>query len=192
MNISWMDAGARALLARLSASLRRPLFAALGARLEYSLRRHFLSRNAQGNAKGWPTKNFWTREGANKTALTEITDNSATVSVASPAIAHKITGGTITPKRGRALAIPATARAYAAGSPREGRWAHGELFLVKPKGGHAFLATRNGDAIEAQYWLVGSVTQAPDPQALPDSAVTAAELRAEAIAHIDRTLERSA
>jgi hypothetical protein len=186
------SAQALTLIARLSTGLRRGLYAALGGRLESVVRRHFIARNGEGNAKGWPSRQFWVKEGANKTALSEVTDHSATVSIASPAIAHKLEGGTISAKRKKYLAIPATPRAYALGSPGEGRWGAGELFLVRPKGKNPFLATKQGAGIEPQYWLVKSVTQAADPRTLPAEATLAAELRDEAEAFVNSKLEGAA
>jgi len=127
-----------------------------------------------------------------KTALIEVTPTTAVVGISSPAIAFKITGGTIRPKRGRMLAIPATATAYAKGSPKAGRWAEGELFMVKPAGKPPFLATQNGDDIEAQYWLVPSVTQAPDPNALPSEQALEQALREETIDYLTRLTQEIA
>ena len=47
--------------------------------------------------------------------------------IASPEFAHKVRGGTITPKRGKFLALPLRAEAYAAGSPREWDAANGRV-----------------------------------------------------------------
>lgn len=158
---------AQQIFKKLPSTFGRRLFAEVGGHLEYMVRRHFLQRNAKGNKKGWPSKDFWSREGAKNTALQEVTPRRAVVTIASAAIGHKIKGGTVRPKRGRMLAIPATAKAYVFGSPREGAWASGELFLVKPKSGTPFLATGKGDDIEPQYWLVPKVTHKPDPDTLP-------------------------
>lgn len=105
------------------------------ARLQRS---HFQTRNSEGNAKGWPSSNFFTREGVRRTSVdrASITPTSAEVVVASRQMAFRARGGTVTPKRGRYLALPATAEAYRAGSPRE-RGA-GELVFAlarHPEGG---------------------------------------------------------
>lgn len=189
IRIRILNAKARRVLAKLPEAWGRKLYASLGGRLEYLVRRHFIQRNQEPNAKGWRKSNFWSREGARNTALENVTSSSATVSIASAAIAHKVRGGVIRPKRGRALAIPVTQRAYIAGSPREGGWAAGELFLVKPKSGNPFLATRSGDAIEPQYWLVPSVTQRADKRALPPRRDVNDALQKDAQEFIDRTVK---
>ena len=146
----------------------RALVAAAAGSVANSLRRHFRSRNAMPNAMGWPKKNFWNREGAEKVAIQDVAADSATVVVASAAIAHKVTGGTIRPGAGRKmLAIPLSAEAYRAGGPALG--VIPGLFLVVRKGamGRAFLAVKDGDEIKVHYLLKASVTQAADPMALP-------------------------
>jgi hypothetical protein len=117
------------------------------------------------------------------TALTEVTEHQATVSIASPAFAQKLYGGTITPKRGKFLAIPATQEAYAAGSPREG----GIPGLFRPKG-RRFLMNPEG---RVEYWLVPSVTQAKDPRALPDMDAVGDRLAGEAEAWVAREVRKA-
>ena len=137
----------------------RPLMAGLGKELEIGLRAHFRERDAEPNAQGWPKKHFWRNEVATQTALSSVDDRTAVVSIASPAFAHKVFGGTITPKRAKRLSIPLTAAAYAAGSA--------SLFPEK-------LHRRGGALVDAagvaQYALAASVTHAPDPRAWPEQA----------------------
>lgn len=166
----------------------RPLMADLGKTLEVDLRAHFAARNREGNRRGWPTRNFWSREGRDKTALIRVGDKVAVVGIASPAVAHKVKGGTIRPQRGRALAIPVREEAYEEGSPKN--WtgkAFGGEKLFRPRG-KRYLAVRDGKAIRVQYILVGSVTQDPDPRALPDPAVVERHLIKRAEAWRDQVL----
>lgn len=137
----------------------RPLMAGLGKQLEVELRSHFRQRDAQGNARGWPRRHFWKNEVSRNTALTEVTDKRAVVTIASPAFAHKVFGGTVTPKRGRALTIPLTAEAYKAGSA--------SLFPHRLHRRGRALFDKQG---AAQYALAASVTHAPDPRAWPEKA----------------------
>lgn len=144
---------------------RRPLHAALAGDVAKMLREHFGKRESQGNKRGWPRKHFWAREGRQNTSVTSISAAGAEVTVASAAIAFKLKGGVIRAKRSRMLAIPLTARAYKAGSPREGGFK--DLFFVKA-GGRALLAIPGPrKTIKPQYLLTPSVTQRPDPDAVP-------------------------
>ena len=175
---------AAAALGRVGGALAnaRPLLAACGKRLEKSLRTHFLARDREGNKRGWPSRHFWNRTVRANTALATVTAEQATVAIAAPEFAQKLFGGTIRPKRGKALAIPLTAQAYAAGSPREG----GIQGLFRPRG-RRFLAVRDaGGALRVQYLLVSQVTQAADPRALPPEQQMDDEIRAEADAWVAR------
>jgi len=156
----------------------RPLLAAGGRQLVSDLQDHFAERNDQPNKKGWPKKNFWAGiRGA--TALAEVSDNSATVSISDPAINQKVYGGTITPKRGKMLAIPLIADAYVAGSPRT--LPINFLRLMVARSGGVYLVENDstrapkgrnkpGMSFAGRFWyhLVPSVTQDPDPNALPN------------------------
>jgi hypothetical protein len=187
----------------------RPLLVVLQRRAVNAVKEHFLVRNREPNSMGWPKRNFWSREGRDNTGAGAVTADSAEVVVASAAIAHKLSGGTITPKRGKFLAIPLTAEAYKAGSPREGNMPG--LFLVRRKGetGRAFLAVadrlgekpprgakgmapRDRGGIRPQYLLVRSVTQAPDPRTLPPPEAMGRALQAEAKLFISRRIARPA
>jgi len=147
---------------------RRPLHADLAGGVARMLREHFVARGREGNKRGWPSRKFWVREGRQNTSVTAISATGAEVTVASAAIAHKVAGGTIRAKRGRSLAIPLTAQAYAAGSPREGGIK--DLFFVKA-GGRALLAVAvqrgKKSFIKPHYLLTPSVTQRADPRAVP-------------------------
>lgn len=165
------------------------LLAALGKRLETDLRKHFLDRNSEPNQRNWPKKNFWSRI-ASATALESVSGNEAVVAISDPAINQKVHGGTITPKRGKYLAIPARGEAYAAGSPRRfdflqvifGRGRRPVALAERPRtdirwGGRNKKGqrrvteghTRPGGLV--WYWLTKSVTQGPDRRALPEPGV---------------------
>lgn len=169
----------RRIAARLRAS--RPLMAALGKQLEVDLRAHFRSRDAEPHPRGWPKRHFWRKEVAMHTALAEVTDARAVVVIASPAFAHKVTGGTVTAKRGKALTIPLTPEAYRAGSA--------SLFpakLFRPKGTRVLLDEQG----KAQYALAAAVTHAADPRAWPERAALERSLLARARALLARVLKR--
>lgn len=98
----------------------RGLVSAATAGVSRVVKDHFTNRDREPNKMGWPNSGIFAREGARKTSVdpAAITDVQGEVVVASPIMAFKERGGTITPKRGRYLAIPATAEAYRGGSPR--------------------------------------------------------------------------
>jgi len=173
------------------AALERPATALkVGAQAAANvLRAHFALRESEPNAQNWPKSHFWSRiRGA--TAVASVSDTEALVAVSSPAFSHKVTGGTIVPKRGKYLAIPAMAAAYAAGSPREGAAPENLAFAFSrhPQGGWrpSLVVQENvmkevgkprkdgtrrrrlvHQAGAIWYWLIKSATQAPDPRALP-------------------------
>lgn len=144
----------------------RPLHAKLGGELAKMLRKHFSARQREPNKRGWPKRKFWTREGRQNTSVTAVSDTGAEVTIASAAIAFKTHGGVIKAKRGRMLAIPLTARAYAAGSPREGG-IKGLFFTKTKKSAVLAIALGKNKKIEPQYALKASVRQNTDPNAVP-------------------------
>ena len=153
----------------------RPIAAALGKCLEVELIRTFRQfQTERPNAMGWPSANFWVRKVAQKTALTEVHDKFAVVTVASPEFIHRLEGGTIYPTAPRTtLAIPANAEAYKMGGPKASGadlqfllLAQGNLVgaLLKKTG-----QTKKGDLTGGQimYWLVRSVNQKAHPDEDP-------------------------
>lgn len=153
-----------------------------GKTVERELRAHFIRRNAQPNKRGWPSRGLW-RDIANQTATGAVSGAGLAaevrIAVSHPAINLKVYGGRVTPKRGKFLALPATAAAYAAGSPREG--ATPELrpatafnaAIGKPM--RALVDARSprpkkgalADTGAVWYWLARQTTHAPDKDALP-------------------------
>lgn len=163
----------------------RPLMQRIGKTLARAIRAHFTARDAQPNAKGWPKRHFWATEGTRNTALTRVDESTAIVSISSPAIAHKLTGGVITPKRGRALAIPATAEAYKAIQPSAMAEDRLEFVPLNLGGLVGMLVERQHDTLRKTkkgfrqgktqggkiwFWLMAKVTHKPDPNALPEDA----------------------
>ncbi|MCS6898068.1 MAG: hypothetical protein NZM29_08860 [Nitrospira sp.] len=170
----------------------RPLMARLGKRLEIELKAHFEALNRRPNKRGWPKKNFWAQI-RRSTALAEVQERVATVAISDPRFALQYYGGTVTPKRGRALAIPLTAAAYVAGSPREG--ATPKLFVLKSRSGRGvFLAeadrfARSG-TVRLWYALRASARVPANPEALPPQHKITADLAREAHAYLDAVLMR--
>jgi hypothetical protein len=168
----------------------RPLMQRIGETLTRYILAHFTERDAQPNVKGWPKRHFWSTEGIRKTALTRVDESMAEVSIASPAIAHKLTGGVVTPKRGRALAIPATAEAYKAIKPSAMAEDRLEFIPLNLGGLVGMLVERQHDTLRKTkkgfrqgetrggnvwFWLMAKVTHKPDPNALPEDAALEAQ-----------------
>lgn len=175
-----------------------------------TLREHFKSR--PDNAKGWPSQGFWNTI-AQATHLGYVDAAGADIAITHPAIFQKLHGGTITPKRGKYLAIPAMPEAAAAGSPREGATPELMFYLAPhPAGGDrpalaAFTQgtkqikdRRKGHAGQMRtvpdkkkpvgiwYWLVRSVTQQPDPDTLPPGDVMGDAILDELNAFLDEVI----
>lgn len=175
----------------------RKVLAACGKELEIGLRDHFATLEARGNKKGWQSKHFWNRQVAQHTALTSVTNTEAVVTVDSPEYVHKITGGTIVPKRGRALALPANEQAYAAGSPRElgsdflqyvPIKANSNLIGFLKERSHSDLESKQQRGGRVWYWLLKKVTHRPDPNARPNMPKLSLRLRHRAQAVLDNAL----
>jgi len=161
-----------------------PALKAGGKQLETDLRDHFAARNQEPNKEGWPKRNFWAGI-RRSTALSSFSASEAVVLISDPAINQKVYGGTITPKRVRNLPLPMNADAYRAGSPRElqtnflrlivtrsGAYlVEREAVNIRPRGGKK-VGYRPASEMGGRFWyhLVPSVTQQPDPRALPDES----------------------
>lgn len=180
-------------LRQIASQVRRPrgLMAAAGKRVEKELRAHFADLDRRGNSKGWPRSHFWNRRVRQATSMTSATETSAEVTIASPEFVHVLRGGPVTPKRGKFLAIPMTARAKAAGSPREGGIP--DLFVIgRRSGGSRFLATREGGALRVHYRLTARVVHQPTPHALPPVVKVRAAIDDEAGKYFARETRRNA
>jgi hypothetical protein len=169
----------------------RPLLAKLGKSMEVRLRAHFAERDTEGNKHGWPSRHFWNRQVRQNTALTEVTDETATVSIASPPFGLKLFGGTIKPKRGKWLTIPLTAEAYTKGSPRE--WDPADRQRLFRPGKARILAVKDGKdkGFVPMFALAASVTQDADPRALPPWDEVTEKLGDEATEFVERKLRET-
>ncbi len=145
----------------------RRLLRAAGLAAVASIRRHF---RAIPSRSGF----FHEQVAGGKVDVTEVTESQATVTVDSRELAHYVRGGTVRPIPPRkALAIPVSDRARAAGYPSDGRIR--DLFLLPPKsaaGGRAgLLCTTEGKRLEVHYVLMGAVTHKGHPGAWPPPAL---------------------
>jgi hypothetical protein len=180
----------------------RPIVAACAKRLEVELRAHFAELDSKPNSMGWPKRHFWNRQVRSKIAISQITSTTATVTISSPELLHRIHGGTIRPKRGKTLAIPANAEAYKAGSPREANV--DQLDYIPLHQGNLVGAlirrfqsiikrTKKGSTGkmiggDVWYWLVRSVNTKPHPEELPSENILANSILDEARKAVARKL----
>jgi hypothetical protein len=179
----------KAILQALSPSQRRLMMQRLGKELERQLKAHFLKREGEGNKHGWPSQHFWSREVRDKTALREATADHAVVGIDSAKFRFKVNGGTIRPGPGRRLlALPVRAEVYGV-LPRANTIPG--LFFKKMAGGKMYLAAKDGSALRVYWRLVPSVTQPPDPRALPPTEQLRAALEAKATEEVGRILQQA-
>jgi len=172
--------GATPLLSALISRLSNltPLNAALGGRLERELQDHFSRRESEPNQMGAAKTHFWAGV-RSATQLTRVDATGATVTIAHAAILQKVHGGTIRPRERKALAIPAIAQAYGTSPAEIGDGVHFRPARAEASGGKSVGALVD-DAGTVWFWLVRSVTQPPDPRALPVQASIMAALEQQA------------
>ena len=145
------------------------LGAVLGRAGANVLRKHFRARNKTPNKLGGTRTNFWSRV-AESVNAPRAKGKGVVIPVTHPAIAQKVFGGTLPPKKAKYLAIPVDARAHGK-SPRVIPGLH---FAANRKG-TMMLALGKGADFKVLYILKKSVKQMPDRQALPpDRDVSAA------------------
>jgi len=145
------------------------------------LKKHFRERNQEPNAEGWKKSGFWAqiRDSVQVVGNDVIQINEARFNL-------KYYGGTVTPKRGRALAIPLHEEfkgVLPSTFPRDKFF-----FLPNDKGENVgILAEHLGDnRIRAAYLLRSKTTHQADPDALPPMG----ELQDEALNAMQRFFER--
>jgi hypothetical protein len=151
------------------ADTNSPLSRVLGRAASNELKKHFRARNANSaNKLGGKRTNFWTAVGASVQSPVP-SPGKIVIPINHPAIAQKVFGGTITPKRAKNLAIPISPKAHGK-SPR----VFTGLQFAATRAGVKLLGLKDGNGgMEWLYVLKKSVTQAPDPDALPKDAKVA-------------------
>jgi hypothetical protein len=158
-----------------------PLARVLGRAGANELRKHFRARNAaQPNKLGGKRTNFWSAVAASVRSP-RYAPGRIVIAVSHNAIAQKVHGGAITPKRAKNLALPIHPAAHG-NSPR----VFSDLHFAMTRAGVKLLYRRNGDGIDWLYVLKKSVTQAADPNALPKPATMGAALEKAGNIHLRR------
>lgn len=118
---------------------------------------------------------------------TETDSKEARVRIAQPGIGLHYYGGTVRPKRAKALTIPAIPAAY---GKRAGEFPDLDLVVFGRKGtgkkGKAALVRKRGEALQVVYWLVKKTTHTADKTILP----TDEALLDQATSTVQRIIER--
>lgn len=143
----------------------RGIVAAAIAAVRVKLIEHFAARNQEPNKLGGRKTNFW-EQILQSTQITEVTDRYGVVSIGDARFAQKVFGGKLVPKNASALTIPLRAEAHGRSASVLETEMSIKLFVVH-KFGKAFLAAKVGSRLMVFYLLAKSVTQKPDPRALP-------------------------
>lgn len=125
-------------------------------------------------AKGWHGKNYMSGPGrkpgefgadiADGWNFRSASKDGATIANGAQYYRFKVTGGTITPKRAKALTIPMLPEAVGRTAAKYQTDTGNRLFKIK---GKKALFRKDGDGVKAVYALVSRVTQKPWPNALP-------------------------
>ena len=147
---------------------------ACGRELANQLKAWFRAKDRSGaNKLSERRSHFWLAVARSVQNPEQTGYNAISVSVTHPAIAIKVFGGTITPKVAGALTIPVEERAYGRTAATFEHETGLKLFLLKigktvgNAFGNAVLAVAEAGHITIEYILAKSVTQPPDPTALP-------------------------
>lgn len=163
----------------------RGLHAVLGRRAEIELRDHFVERNDEPNKNGWPKQGFW-NDIAKATAFHDATEDRALVIISDPRFNQKFYGGPIKPIEAKYLALPAIAAAYGE-SPLQ----HELTPVMRRVSGQARAVALADKSGTIWYWLVKSVTQEADEEALPDEEKFVSALREEAQDFVERAPQQA-
>lgn len=193
VELQFDDKGLTAQLDQIASGLKRPrgLAVVLGREVRNRLRSHFIGKQrTEPNRLGGKRTNFW-RAVANAVHQPEI-DAAGTqirVAVAHPAIAQKVFGGRLTPKRAKALTIPVSKEAYGRTAATLEADKGILLFVLGKRDGQqravlAELSTTKG--VVVHYVLAPWVDQKPDPDALPSKEELSETITTRAQAYVSR------
>jgi hypothetical protein len=134
------------------------------------------SMHAFNQAGGWRGKRYMTGPGrtqgdfgadlADGWNFRTASKDGATISNGAPYYRFKVTGGTITPRRAKALTIPMLPEAVGRTAKEYETDTGNRLFTIK---GKKALFRKDGDSVRVVYALVARVKQDPWPRALPET-----------------------
>jgi hypothetical protein len=170
----------------------RSIFEAGAKACQIHLKKWMRTLQARGNEKGWPSQKFFAggKNSVEKNiGIARVDDRGAVITIADYRFVHRITGGTVTAKRKKFLAIPLTAEAYALGGKGTLRESAPDLVVIRtPRG--TFLARSDFEKVKGKgkgmtrqrltflFRLVRSVTHKGHPNEMPVAANLAADVRA--------------
>lgn len=159
-----------------------PLFRVLGRATANELKKHFRARNSkQPNKLGGRRTNFWSRV-AESVHAPKHSAREILVPVNHPAIAQKVFGGTITPRKAKNLAIPIHPQAHG----KSPRIIPGLFFWRSARGTRGLGIKGSGGELVPLYVLKPSVTQSADREALPQGRQISDALTKAADIHLRR------
>jgi hypothetical protein len=169
------DQGFTTRLSALSSRLARPaaLTNILGRAARNRFVSHFNTKNREEpNRLGGSRTNFW-RQVANSVTAPAVSGDGATVtfSVTQDGFAQRLFGGEIHAKRGLYLTIPMVPEAHGRTAATFERETGLDLFFIGANFGGMLAYKLPGGSdfnIRVAYLLKPSVTQKPDPTAMPD------------------------
>lgn len=207
LNVTMDTEAVRTLLVQVNGQVtdRRGLHEALALCLVEKLKSHFAAKNSTPNKMGAARTNFWNQIAA-ATLVQSVTANGAVVSVAEQRFNIHYFGGTILPKKARALTIPIIAEARGESvKSYELKTGHhlfsipGRNVLFEKTGAGASESLFRGTTgrvrgarrtynvglaarteLKAVFALKASVTIKKDPDAIPSQAILLAALQQEA------------
>lgn len=133
---------------------------------------------------------FWHQIGQSVLPKPKIEDKKIHVIITDPRFPQKLYGGTITPKRAKALTIPVHPDAYARTAAEVARIV-GPLHIIKA-GGEAFLvADKSRYTFAPMFVLKQKVTQKPWPGALPKPSMMGKVMTEELKRYFEALLAKS-
>jgi len=174
-------------LRALSLKLAKPerAFKVAGNAVANRLKKHFRERNQEPNKEGWKKSGYWAQIRDSVQVLEAA--GGCIVQINDPRFNLRYYGGVVTPKRGKALAIPLHEQ-YKGVLPST--FPKDKFFFLPSKSGGdnvGILAEALGDKkIRAAYLLRKKTTHRADPKALPPMSV----LRDEAVTAMERFIAR--
>jgi hypothetical protein len=194
--------GLPAVVVKVDGILRNPrgLNRVLAERWLDLMKGHFRDKNATPNALGGPRTNFWNGV-ASDTGVTDVTETGATITVANQPFRLHLYGGTVVPKKAKALTIPLVPEAHGLMARTYQQKFGRKLFTIGGPGKVPFLFERTDggvpgtkgasrNSIRPVYRLAKRAMIKRDPKALPDVDVVRAALTEEAVDFVERQNRR--